>query len=159
MGRPKLNLVGQVFKKLTVMSLSHMELSTQRSFWNCICECGKSSIAAGNNLKKGTSGSCGCTGGNRTHNLRNHELYGTWGTMIQRCTNPNNTVWKNYGGRGITVCQEWRISFETFLKDMGERPPDHELDRVDNDLGYSKENCKWSTAIEQANNRRVRTKN
>lgn len=84
----------------------------------------------------------------------NKELYATWTQMKARCYNPNATGYDNYGGRGITVCEEWLNSYETFANDMGERPKGCTLDRIDNNKNYCKENCKWSTAIEQASNRR-----
>lgn len=80
--------------------------------------------------------------------------YGAWSSMIQRCTNPNNPPYFNYGGRGITVCERW-MSFENFFEDMGEKPSsNHSLDRKDNNLGYYKENCKWSLRAEQNRNKR-----
>ena len=75
--------------------------------------------------------------------------------MIKRCTNPQSWNWKYYGGRGITVCDRWRYSFENFLADMGEKPEGLTLDRTNNELGYSPENCRWSTLSEQAFNRRL----
>ena len=81
--------------------------------------------------------------------------YRSWGQMIQRCTNPNNPVYKHYGGRGIKVCERWRNSYNSFLEDMGRRPtPTHTLDRIKNDLDYCPENYKWSTRKEQSFNRR-----
>lgn len=74
--------------------------------------------------------------------------------MIQRCTNHKNKYYPNYGGRGITVCQEWRDSFENFLKDMGECPSKHQIDRIDNNGGYRKENCRWVTPKTNSRNRR-----
>ena len=74
--------------------------------------------------------------------------------MIERCINPNNGSFKNYGGRGITVCERWRSGFANFLADMGEKPPGLSIDRIDNDKGYCKENCRWATLIEQNNNQR-----
>ena len=82
-------------------------------------------------------------------------LYSTWCGMKSRCNNPNNPHYKNYGGRGITVCAEWSISYHAFIADMGLKPVGTTLDRIDNNQGYSKANCKWSTHKEQQRNQRV----
>ncbi len=80
--------------------------------------------------------------------------YIIWKNMWQRCTNPNHPAYKNYGGRGIGIDKTWR-SFASFFADVGQRPSkEHSLGRVDNEQGYSKENCRWETALQQANNRR-----
>jgi hypothetical protein len=79
--------------------------------------------------------------------------YRCWGNMIQRCTNPRNPDFRNWGGRGIGVSLEWRNSFATFFADMGWRPPGKWLERVDNNRGYCKENCRWATPSEQIQNK------
>ena len=83
-----------------------------------------------------------------------HPLYKTWDSMIGRCYHKTNASYKNYGARGITVCQEWLDDFANFLRDMGNKPEGHTLDRIDNDKGYSKDNCRWATWSEQIRNQR-----
>jgi hypothetical protein len=149
---PKLeNLEGQIFESLTVIEFSHMDKARQ-SFWICICACGSLSVVARNNLKRGKVKSCGCT----RHGLCESELYSIWRGMVQRCTNPNHISWKYYGARGIKVCDDW-FKFINFYNDMQPKPLGLSLDRRDNDLGYNKENCRWVTFVEQANNKRQRS--
>ena len=94
-------------------------------------------------------------------NVKHHPLYDTWATMKKRCSNPNHISYKNYGGRGIKVCERWLgvEGFKNFLADMGERPEGYTLDRKDNDKDYTPENCKWSSRKEQLFNRRMRSDN
>lgn len=84
--------------------------------------------------------------------------YQAWVDARQRCNNPSNASWKDYGGRGVVVCSRWD-SFDNFIADMGRRPPGTSLDRRDNDKGYSPDNCRWATATEQAYNRRTHSNN
>lgn len=83
--------------------------------------------------------------------------YRCWQDMKQRCLNPASPSFKNYGGRGITVCERWLNNFQTFLEDMGKRPDEHSLDRIDNDKGYAPENCRWATSTTQSRNTRRAT--
>lgn len=127
------------------------------------CECGTEKSVRVSDLKSGDSRSCGCLNREQStkHGGRQTRLYGTWVRMIQRCINPNNKRYKYYGGRGISVCDEWRSSFANFrdwAKSTGYK--DHlTLDRVNNDKGYWPENCRFVTQVVQCQNRRMLSSN
>lgn len=87
-------------------------------------------------------------------NKSDHELYQTWQDMKNRCYNKNNRIYSHYGGRGISVSDLWRYNFTKFIEDMGPRPTGYSLDRIDNDKGYRKENCRWASKSTQTRNRR-----
>lgn len=117
------------------------------------------------NLKAGKIKSCGCLKSENIskkvtlHGKTNTPIYRIWSSMKKRCLNPNDKGYKNYGGRGISVCDRWVQSFENFLADVGEPPPNCDLDRTNNEKGYSPENCKWVSRSENAFNRRRSPKN
>lgn len=159
--RKQLDLIGQTFFRWTVISVARIERVKNGTikYWSCVCSCGTAGELTTSTLKTGHSKSCGCYKRDhpprRTHNRSKSIEYRIWAAMIQRCTNKNNGAYHDYGGRGITVCEEWLNSFAAFFRDMGERPsPKHEIDRRDNSKGYSKDNCKWVTAKTNQRNKR-----
>ncbi len=154
------NIIGQKFGRLTVLKHQGSDKSG-RAIWECKCDCGNRKTVSSKNLRNGSTKSCGCyqreqaSSANRTHGRGKSPEYGVWSSMIQRCTNPKNKEYHNYGGRGIQVCNRW-LKFDNFISDMGERPSGkHSLDREDNDKGYAPGNCRWATSREQSFNKRT----
>ena len=131
------------------------------------CDCGTEKEIMDSSVKRGNTKSCGCLlreNGrktaklNTTHGMRYTKEYECWKSMKQRCSNPNKDGYKNYGGRGIKVCDRWLNSFENFYADMGPKPVGHSIDRINNDGNYEPKNCKWSSNSDQAYNRRPKRK-
>ena len=157
------NLIGCKFERLVIVE-RYGTSKSKKALWKCICDCGGSTIATTQDLKNGHTKSCGCLKDelvktrSTKHSMSNNSLFFAWETMKQRCFNQNNKNYKHYGGRGITVCEEWKKSFQAFynyvsqLSHFGEEG--YSLDRINNDGNYEPGNIRWATAKIQANNRR-----
>lgn len=127
-----------------------------RDCWNCRCRCGTVAVRQERQLVSGKNGGCAiCRNGTRTHGKTLTPEHVAWKAMLQRCYYEKHPQHKDYGGRGIKVCDRWRNSFENFLADMGPKPsPEHSIDREDNDGNYEPDNCRWQTPVDQCNNKR-----
>ena len=160
-GRPPKNvedMTGLRFGKWTVIERNGSK--RDKAAWLCRCDCGTERTHTGQNLRR--TKSCGCAGLVHGHARKGavSPTYVTWQAMVKRCEYPGRWNFKYWGGRGITVCERWRVGdgkrsgFECFYADMGPKPFGLSLDRTDNDKGYSPDNCRWTTRIGQARNRR-----
>ena len=154
-----IDISGQRFGRLIAQ---YPVASKRPTDWFCLCDCGGNKVVRQDQLKSGNNKSCGCLGieylksSKQTclrHGLSHTKVHRTWTAIRNRCTNPNIHNYHNYGGRGIRVCKRWD-SFECFLDDMGMPPTDkHSIERIDNDAGYTPENCHWIPLPEQALNK------
>lgn len=157
----KNDIEGKRFGHLFVTGISQSS-KDGRAQWVCKCDCGKVVITSGKRLINGNTKSCGCARvtaailngkKNVIHGKTKTPTWNSWSNMRDRCFNPNAVGYEYYGGRGISICDRWN-SFDNFLSDMGERPAFCTIDRINPDGNYHPENCRWSTAIQQANNKR-----
>lgn len=163
-----IDISGQRFGRLVVLERAPRRgRKNRRAIWVCQCDCGKRCESGADALRSGHTSSCGCLSvdtAKATHTRHGHASertrsreYQAWSNMRARCSGGQPICWKNYGGRGISVCAEWDESFEAFMSHVGRSPGrGYELDRIDNDKGYQPGNVRWVTKSENNRNRRSR---
>jgi hypothetical protein len=159
------DVVGQRFGRYLVIATSDKRTKAMKQMVMCKCDCGTEREVVVGNLRSGLSTSCGCwkdekTGERRRkHGFSKTTMYYRYRRMVSRCYLPDDPDYKNYGGRNIKVCDSWLESVENYINDMGFPPfKTAQIDRINNDLGYFKDNCKWVTPKENTNNRRCSKK-
>jgi len=157
-GKNRKDIIGLRFGELKVLRLLFQD-NVYRLFYECLCSCGNITVGEGNSLRRGKRKRCeDCKKILHQKQLQTHKMKGTstyiiWMGIKARCLNPNNRAYKNYGGRGIKLDERW-YKFIGFLEDMGIRPEGLQIDRINNDGPYTKDNCRWVTPKQNSNNRR-----
>lgn len=160
----KVEMIGKKFNMLTVLAEAG-RTKAGNIIYKCLCSCGEVKNIDGVSIRRGHTKSCGClliesctkNGLKRkTHgqSYKKEGIYHIWQSLKARCLNESNGSYMNYGGRGITVCDRWRNSFESFSEDMGQRPKGFTIDRIDTNGNYQPDNCRWATNADQCQNKR-----
>lgn len=154
-------MTGRRFGALVAMERIGSSPLNGNAIWSLVCDCGRQCSVDGYSVRSGKVTTCQACAAERsrvasvTHGMSGSREFATWTDIQTRCLNANSTGFKNYGGRGIKVCERWRTSFDAFLADMGPRPSSrHSIERDDVDGHYEPGNCRWATAAEQARNKR-----
>lgn len=158
------DLTNKRFGRMFVVGIDHVsDDGRRRTYWRCWCDCGAEKAVRDDHLRGGLTESCGCLRKERAavastlaclkHGLVGTQTYRSWSGMVQRCANPKNPKFADYGGRGIRVCDRW-LDFENFLADMGVSPAGFSIDRIDVNGNYEPGNCRWADAKTQRANRR-----
>lgn len=149
--------IGDTFGRLEIICAYREK--RKKAWWHLVkCTCGKEALVNGGEMSRGRTVSCGCLRKElkTTHGLTNSDEYRVWNGMKQRCQNPKDKAFNNYGGRGIFVCPSWD-DFQNFINDMGVKPSSNStIERVDNNKGYNKQNCIWADRSSQSINQRIR---
>lgn len=166
MGRKRINQIGKKYNHLLVLKLDHIDEKTKQGFYLCQCDCGNKKVIGIDALRNGSTKACGCLRGKRTKwkykSVEHPKLYKKWLHMKDRCYNKNDISYKNYGARGIKVCDEWIDNFDafaewSFINGYSEEKK-LEIDRIDFEGDYRPENCRYVSLKENVRNRRITLK-